>query len=287
MHGARAVTPSNPVRFGYRTFRHPHSSLLTREARGGDALLLLQEVRAPWWQWVLLSVSVSVLALFLSIGAIVLLWVQGLDPLDLMDYFELSRPPFIREGGIAAAFALLLAGQTLAPLMAIPFFRPARLLAFAWWRLPPDPRGMLRRVGMGLLLVLAVQVAWMQVDIPLRAEWRVLEHLTYAVVGGGQFWPRFWLVLAIGLVIPIAEEVLFRGLLFGLIRRRWGFWAGAVSTALLFGLAHGIAHALPTALVGLFLAWQVERDKSLLGAGTLHVLNNLGALVWMIIPYVK
>ena len=47
-------------------------------------------------------------------------------------------------------------------------------------------------------------------------------------------------VLAI-VVAPITEEFFFRGMLFRSVRDRWGFWVGAVSSSLLFGLVHYVA----------------------------------------------
>lgn len=38
--------------------------------------------------------------------------------------------------------------------------------------------------------------------------------------------------------IAVAEEVLFRGIIFGLIQGRWGTWIALVASALLFGLLH-------------------------------------------------
>jgi hypothetical protein len=49
----------------------------------------------------------------------------------------------------------------------------------------------------------------------------------------------------------------------------------------MFGISHGLHNALPTAVLGFYLAYQVERDKTLLGAIALHVIHNLGALVAM------
>lgn len=46
-------------------------------------------------------------------------------------------------------------------------------------------------------------------------------------------------VLASGLVIPFAEEVIFRGLGFASLREKLPFWLSAVLSAALFGLYHG------------------------------------------------
>jgi len=64
----------------------------------------------------------------------------------------------------------------------------------------------------------------------------------------------FFAVFAI-LLAPIAEETIFRVFLFNVGLRYGGFWAGAIFSGLLFGLAHGDLFALiPLALGGVVLA---------------------------------
>lgn len=241
----------------------------------------MNERRAPWWQWFLLSLSSTFLVVGWTLAAVWLLWRQGLAPWDLMDYVLLSRPPWIRDGGVAAGLALLLAGQTAPALLAMAAFRPARWLAFGGLRPPARLAGMLKRVGLGAVMIAGVQAAWSAVAPPLAEHWRVVDHLVYAVVRGRGFWPLFWILLAAGVVIPATEEILFRGFLYGLIRQRKGPRVAAFLTAALFGLAHGPL-ALPTAVLGFYLAWQAEQDGSLAGAILLHALNNLGALLILI-----
>lgn len=81
------------------------------------------------------------------------------------------------------------------------------------------------------------------------------------------------LVLAIIVAVvlaPIAEEILFRGVLFQALRMRVGLWPAAVTSSILFTFVHvEIVMSQPLALVGLFglgvlLAWAFHRTGSLL-----------------------
>lgn len=45
-------------------------------------------------------------------------------------------------------------------------------------------------------------------------------------------------VIGMMCAIAVAEEVLFRGVIFGLIQRRWGVWPALAVSAILFGLVH-------------------------------------------------
>lgn len=242
----------------------------------GVGSLLAPIRRAPWWQWVLLSVGMSLAATSVAVGSLVALAFRGFD---LLEYVFVAHPPYITEGTVAALVALLVGGQTLGPVLVLCLFRPAREVALAGLARPADTPGALLRLAAGAVVALSLQVAWAAVGWNPSEPWRLVEHLVYALVGGGQIGPMLWLAVAVGVAGPVAEEVLFRGLLFGLLRRRRRFWIAAIGSAAAFGLAHGPAAAIPAGLLGLYMAWQVERDGSLLGALALHMLNNLGALL--------
>lgn len=78
-----------------------------------------------------------------------------------------------------------------------------------------------------------------------------------------------------GLVVPVAEEIFFRAVLFKWLRRSLGFWPAAVISALTFGAAHGeISIAVATGVLGLVLAWVYERSRSLWPAILIHAINN-------------
>lgn len=94
-------------------------------------------------------------------------------------------------------------------------------------------------------------------------------------------------ILAI-VVAPITEEFFFRGMLFRSIRDRWGFWVGALSSSLLFGLAHYVASPWRDALLlqavmvftGLGLCWIYERRGTIVATVGAHMaFNTIGLLL--------
>lgn len=89
-----------------------------------------------------------------------------------------------------------------------------------------------------------------------------------------------WLVVLLGVAVPIGEEVYFRGVFYGGLRNRWGIgWALAGST-LFFGTLHQqVVHFLPIALLGAILALLYERTQSLLPAIIVHGVNNVVAIL--------
>lgn len=82
------------------------------------------------------------------------------------------------------------------------------------------------------------------------------------------------LVMA-GLVAPVVEEIVFRGLLYGWLRPRLGAAIGIAASALLFAVAHGVLHLVPAlAVQGMLLAFLYERSGSLGPAMVMHGVFN-------------
>jgi len=80
--------------------------------------------------------------------------------------------------------------------------------------------------------------------------------------------------------VPFVEEMTFRGLGFGLLRRFVGVWPTIVAIGLLFGLSHGLVLELPVvAVFGAVLAWVRARTDSLYPGIVLHASFNAIALV--------
>jgi len=78
-----------------------------------------------------------------------------------------------------------------------------------------------------------------------------------------------------GLVVPFGEELLFRGVGYGALRR-YGRVVAAVATALVFALAHGLNVVFSAALVlGLLNAALYERTRSIWPCVAAHATFNL------------
>lgn len=80
-------------------------------------------------------------------------------------------------------------------------------------------------------------------------------------------------------VVPPAEELLFRGILYTWMRSRWGVAASVGVSSLVFGLMHGLLFLPVAALFGVFLALVYERSGSLWPAICCHAVINLSAVV--------
>jgi membrane protease YdiL (CAAX protease family) len=79
---------------------------------------------------------------------------------------------------------------------------------------------------------------------------------------------------------PIAEEVFFRGIIYGFFRR-WGIIVALVASSLLFILAHFAIRRVPVPQVvgGIVFALAYEIEGSLMVPITIHILGNMAILV--------
>jgi membrane protease YdiL (CAAX protease family) len=77
-------------------------------------------------------------------------------------------------------------------------------------------------------------------------------------------------------VAPLAEEMLFRGSLFGWLRRLLPAWTTILLTAALFAIAHPMPVLWPaTLLFGVGAAWFRERSDSLTPFIIVHMVNSI------------
>lgn len=90
-------------------------------------------------------------------------------------------------------------------------------------------------------------------------------------------------VICLGILIPLAEEMMFRGILYKRYRERQDFWYSALCSAILFSFMHtNMTQMVYTFLLGLMLAYVYEKFGSFCAPLILHILMNTVslALTW-------
>jgi len=137
------------------------------------------------------------------------------------------------------------------------------------------PAGILLPV---LLLVLGSSIVLSEMDNLIRVvlpmpPW-ILE-IFMEMIGGG--WPS---LVALVVVAPLTEELLFRGLILrGLIAQR-GVWSGVLYSSLLFGIMHLNPWQFVSAfLIGMVLGWLFVLSRSLVPCILLHAVFNALTIV--------
>ncbi len=199
----------------------------------------------------------------------------------------------IRGGAlwIASMVAVLSLGSTLVRVLAVPLTYLPLLVLAKWHLLAPAGLGL--QDGLGLVPVPSGWGrCWRLVGITAAAgllgEW--LITLVAEPLGLSSHWTEgfddamIWgdlQDLAASLVetivfAPLFEEVVFRGLFFATLRRRFGFVPSALISASVFAIAHGYG-VLGFASVlwsGVLWAWVYERSGSVLPGILAHMMNN-------------
>ena len=92
-----------------------------------------------------------------------------------------------------------------------------------------------------------------------------------------------WGYVAVGILAPLAEEVVFRGAilrtLLGIMSKK-NHWVAIMISAAIFGVVHAnLAQFINALLMGLLLGWMYYRTGSLVPGILLHWINNTMAYV--------
>ncbi len=90
----------------------------------------------------------------------------------------------------------------------------------------------------------------------------------------------FWMqLIGVCLVIPVAEELIFRGMGYLSLRDEMGAVPAAIFSAVFFGLFHGnLVQGIYAAGLGLILAFIMEKYQSLTAAWLTHAAMNIGSV---------
>ena len=88
-------------------------------------------------------------------------------------------------------------------------------------------------------------------------------------------------IIGLGIVIPVAEELMFRGVLYKRFRERQGFWYSALCSAILFAFMHSNAtQMMYSFLLGVFLCYIYEKFGSFKAPVSLHIILNTGSVAF-------
>jgi membrane protease YdiL (CAAX protease family) len=213
----------------------------------------------PWWAAIVAGVALFiVLGLLISIVAGLAGWTG-----DLPDRAVLGAT--LVQDVALIALAVWIAQTT----------GPAPLFHLGVRRTPPA-----RAAGLAVGAFVAFfvfLVVWQQV-IGTNKEDDLAQEL-------GANDSAFNLVLVTVLVClfaPVGEELFFRGLLFGGLRKAIGWIGAAIVSGLVFGVVHAggtdVVFLLPLAVLGAALCWLYKRTGSLIPGMGVHAFNNALAL---------
>ncbi|MDQ3645572.1 MAG: CPBP family intramembrane metalloprotease [Actinomycetota bacterium] len=131
-------------------------------------------------------------------------------------------------------------------------------------------------LGIGVLIVNLVVVALLSL---IFTDVSGVQQEAFAPGGSMSTQQYLLLLLTVAVVAPIAEEFIFRGMLFGYLRGKMRVAMAIALSSFVFALAHLLPMLVaPLFFVGVVLAVVVERTGSLYPAMFLHAVNNGFAL---------
>ncbi|MBP3616650.1 MAG: CPBP family intramembrane metalloprotease [Lachnospiraceae bacterium] len=136
------------------------------------------------------------------------------------------------------------------------------------------PKGRKKDIGILVILggcaALAVNILFSLIGFTGSSE-------VYEQVAEKQFALPLWAgIILYGIVSPIAEEIVFRGIVYNRMHRQYGKWIAIISSALLFGLYHGnIVQALYGFILGLLIAVLYEKYASFAVPVIIHSAANV------------
>lgn len=90
--------------------------------------------------------------------------------------------------------------------------------------------------------------------------------------------------VALVIIPPFVEEIVFRGFLFRPYRARFGFWLASMLVSLVFALAHApVVVCIDVFVLSMFLCYLREKTQSLWSPIFLHMIKNFVAFVYLFI----
>jgi membrane protease YdiL (CAAX protease family) len=104
----------------------------------------------------------------------------------------------------------------------------------------------------------------------------LLEEL--ALADASEEFAVAWLAALAIAAAPVFEEFIFRGLVFGGLRRSFGPAAATLASAAIFAIVHPPMSVIPVFLMGVCAALIYERTKLLAAPMTVHAVYNAAVL---------
>lgn len=135
------------------------------------------------------------------------------------------------------------------------------------------PFAIIVTLGMGLVSSLWLDFAYTQLaNVPFVAQSVESFDSAWSTIGED---PYIWVCLSVVVFGPIAEELLFRGIIHNSIKKVCNPYVAIVLSGLMFGIWHGeFVQTVYTTFFGIALAVVYEYSGSLWVPIGMHILNN-------------
>jgi ABC-2 type transport system permease protein len=129
------------------------------------------------------------------------------------------------------------------------------------------PQALAWGMAMGLA---AAGVGLLYLNLIVKWDWFPDARMA----SGAHLFALPWLFLLTVVAAPLCEEFIFRGLIFGGLRRSMGLAPGMVMSAALFAIVHPPVSLAPVFVLGLATAFVYDRTRALLAPVLVHAVYN-------------
>ena len=146
--------------------------------------------------------------------------------------------------------------------------------------------GLLRALGwIAVVLIGTLAMEYVYEVIIQKIGWQPKSQEAVELLLGAPLWPTgIYLGIFAVLLAPVAEEFIFRGVLFPFVKQLGWPKLAWFGVSLLFALIHGsVAIFIPLFVLALALTWLYEKTGSLLAPIVVHGLFNAVNLVLLIV----
>lgn len=127
--------------------------------------------------------------------------------------------------------------------------------------------------GLGTSMIIDSILSLVPVDKWFPSHQEVVNTIT----GGTNFTIT---ILTVGILVPIFEEILMRGIIFNELRRNMNLVLALILQALIFGIYHGnLLQGIYASILGLFLGLAYAWTKSIFAPILIHMLFNSSNLL--------
>jgi len=126
----------------------------------------------------------------------------------------------------------------------------------------------------GIILFITVVFTGLIIELILPVE-PYLQPFAEIVLGAMGYSDLIMLLIIGAVLVPIGEEIYFRGMVYPVFKKKWGLAAGMIFSGVFFSLMHFDAlRFVPLLLGGIGLAYIYERSGSLFACMLAHGLWN-------------
>ncbi|WP_312116014.1 CPBP family intramembrane glutamic endopeptidase [Brevibacillus reuszeri] len=283
---------------------------MIRFSQGDDGRWIVSTTDQPPVWISLLLLAVVICSFVVAIGFIIALWRErnqsswfwgaqdftGNDVLHIVAWMHVFQTGVLLLYGFFLEGTLFSEGTIGGTLESASFQLFLLLLIPIWFRGRWGEIGLKRPVRLGqmilVLLVLFLFIAkvldvaitspladWLGLSLSSEREQQIEKEILQAK--DTDLLASIASFVVIGILVPIAEEVLFRGVLQTYLVRRLGAILGILLSSLWFALLHiDIALFVPLFVIGLGLGFVRHQYQSIWGAVLLHAVNNLSGVLY-------